>query len=94
MEKIKYHWKKKHIAHIRASTPRDTHEFAFIMEEMGLELDFEIENFEEVIEGESISSSGGPESDIDAGEIWEYDDESQAAGGVVATGALAYRHEP
>ena len=49
-------------------------------------MDFEIEHFEEEVESESISSRSGPESDIDEGELGEYDDESnapQAASGVV-----------
>ena len=73
------------------------------MEEMALELDFEIENFEEEDEGESFNSSSESESDTDAGELGEFDDESnsvgdtlpQAAGGAGAVvRALAYRHEP
>ena len=48
------------------------------MAEIGLDLHFEIENFEEEVESESISSSSGPESDIDEGELGEYDDESKA----------------
>ena len=58
-------------------------------------------NFEEEVESESINSSSGPESDINEGELGEYDDESnapQAASGVApevaAAAALAYRHEP
>ena len=55
------------------------------MAEIGLDLDFEIENFEEEVESESMSSSSGPESNIDEGELGD-DDKSnapQAANGVV-----------
>ena len=60
-------------------------------------------DFEEEVESESISESSGPKSDIDEGELGEYDDESnapQAASGVVpevaaaCRSSIAYRHEP
>ena len=67
------------------------------MEELDLDLDFEIDNFEEELEDQSISS--GPDSEIDEGEVGDFDDESnapqaQAASVVTDAVEIAYRHEP
>ena len=72
------------------------------MDEMDLDLDFEIDNFEEELEDQSISSSSGPDSEIDEGEVGDFDDESNApqaqaasTNGVVTDAVdIAYRHEP
>ena len=48
------------------------------MDELDLDLDFQIDNFEEELEDESISSSSGPDSEIDEGEVGDFDDESNA----------------
>ena len=75
------------------------------MDELDLDLNFQIDNFEEELKDESISSSSGPDSEIDKGEVGDFDDESNApqaraasTNGFIVTDAvgtcIAYRHEP